>query len=197
MALVVWAVFIRGDAERGSTSPGKSTGETSAVAEQIQELDARLARIEGLLGTTRDAAPAGTRGPSSSGPVHIPTEEEVKQQDARLQARLDALFAADARANDSAKWEARINQAFSDPNVAEAAQPSIRAAHCRVRVCRITAQFPPGADGSDWATRVSMALADGFSSSRLAWGDLPTGESGLTMYTFKKGTESVLAEHGL
>ncbi len=197
LALAAWAILARGHLRDGRPSSGADSTD-AALREHVRRLDERLSRMETLLGALPAVnAPAASANSAPAETAHLPTEDEARQQAARIQSGLEGVFATDARANDAGKWEARIGQAFDDPEVAAVAQPSTRSAQCRTRECRITAQFPPGAEGSEWANRVAMSLADGFSSSRVVWDELPTGESAVTLYIFKKGTENILTEQGL
>ncbi|HVR81335.1 MAG TPA: hypothetical protein VHF02_04525 [Luteimonas sp.] len=179
-----------------AAAQGSSAREATALANQYRQLDARLARLELLLGADQRPQQLGTMAAPPADPAALAAQQQA--QTTQLQARFHGLFESEPRANDARKWEAVIARAFSDPNVTSAAeQPSTRAAQCRTRQCQITATFPPDADGNEWATRISMALAEGFSSSRLVWATLPSGESALTIYAFKKGRDKVLVEQGI
>lgn len=170
--------------------------EFPALSEQYRQLDARLSRLEMLLGAGQHPL---TDTAQATLPVDPALEREKQQADsAEWQARYQQLFASDARAADSRKWEASIALAFSDPNVADLPeQPTTRSSQCRTRLCLITATFPPDTDGSDWATGMAMALADGFTNSRTASVTLPSGETSLSIYAFKKGSDEGLLEQGL
>lgn len=201
--VVVAATWMRGrtprdngaaDAARG----GPSASELPALAEQYRQLDARLARLEMQIGATQSPGQPNTiQAPLPSADPAAELAQEQAQA-AQRRARYQHLFESDARAADASKWEAVIARAFSDPNVVDApGQPSTRSAQCRARLCLIAAKFPPGTDGSDWATRISMALVEGFTNSRVVLATLPSGETSLTIYAFKKGGDKALLDQGL
>lgn len=174
------------------------SGEIAALAERYGQLDARLARLEQiLLGMTPAPAASLGNGAKPATEATVVSEETLQQQRVQLQARLQSLFEREPRTADVAKWEAFVASAIADPNVAAANQPISRAIQCRANQCRITATFPPGADAHDWSSLMSMALAEGFTNSRVFVETLPSGETGLTIHAFKKGRDQALLEQGM
>lgn len=197
VGIAVLALQFRNTGRPLPTWSGQSE-EMAALAERYRQLDARLARLEEiLLGMTRaPTASLGSAKPATTD-LGVVSEEKLQQQRVQLQARLQSLFEHEPRAADGAKWEAFIASAVADPNVAAAKQPMSRAIQCRANQCRITATFPPGSDANDWSSRMSMALAEGFTNSRVFVETLPSGETGLTIHAFKKGRDQALLEQGL
>lgn len=163
------------------------------LAGQQQEMDARLTRLERLLG----ARGSGSAQQASDAPTPNP-DVQARNNDARVlrdQATYEQMFATDARGADATKWVAMVTGAFSEGSVSKAReQPSMREVQCHQHVCAVRAVFAPGMDGEEWSTRMSMALVGGFTNSRVVVRQLPSGESEMTIYAFRQGAEGMLID---
>jgi hypothetical protein len=163
-----------------------------ALQRQVKDLSAKVESLERLIGSTAPGVPvAPTHGPA---PLPLPeTPADLAKQEARYQH----LFESDPRAPDALKWEQVIARSLSTPEVASGSeQPTSRSIQCRARLCLVAATFAPGADASEWTTRVAMAMSDSFSNSRVASRTLPSGEVALNLYAYRKGPDQALLRQG-
>lgn len=171
--------------------------ELEAGREDMRKLMARIDAIEaGRLaipghagGLDIDAGTAvvpGQPGPASAVAREASASSSAAQSDKDELARrreLDARFAGQApsRANDATPQQV-IATFNSDALLGAMDVPSHQDVICRSEMCLIEASFPPGADGSDWATRLMLELGGVLPSYSTV--NVPTPDGGFSLRVY-------------
>lgn len=188
--LVLSLRAMRGDDMSGAGGTDRLASLEQRMEDDRKQMDARLARLESLLGAPRSATPNDPIAPPGSQAAADPEREAQRDQ-----AFYQRVFAADPVGGDAQRRESTVSRAFTDPGVLSARfQPQTRNVECRANVCVIRAQFANGADTNEWVNRTLLALADEFTDSRLTSGVGPGGSTQMAIYAFRKGSGALLVD---
>lgn len=104
--------------------------------------------------------------------------------------KFEGIWNADAAAPAGVQTEQAILAAMSSAVVAESRyQPVAYNANCRASMCRIETDFAAGGDGSDWATRLLLAMgsSNAFGSSAIVTQPGDNGGKHVVIYAFRPG----------
>ena len=170
--------------------------ELEAGRSDTRKLMARIEAIEGSTVVSGNAvgrdSDSGAVMPGLSGAAATADDEAAStglsaaQAAGESQARwreLEAKFAAQApsRPNDSTPQQ--VIATFSSDALLDAVDvPSHQNVTCRLEMCVIEAGFPPGADSSDWATRLMLELGGVLPSYSTV--NVPTPDGGFSLRVY-------------
>lgn len=169
--------------------------ELEAGRSDTRKLMARIEAIEGsrtgISGAGGGASDAGAVMPGLSG---APTADDeaastglsAAQAAGESQARwreLEAKFAAQAPSRPNDATPQQVIATFSSDALLDAVDvPSHQNVTCRSEMCVIEAAFPPGADSSDWATRLMLELGGVLPSYSTV--NVPTPDGGFSLRVY-------------
>lgn len=199
-----WILILAGIAVLGalvvvfyqSRSQGIGSDDMQKLMNRLDAMDAKIQEQQQSGGPTMDpwgrgAATGGFRGAGprlGSQPPAVPTVEQTQQDQARMRRELDALFAAQGPAPASDSVPQQVTAAFNSDGVLGAIDtPQSRAVQCRAGMCLIQGRFAPGAEGSDWATRMMLEVGAGLPDYRIVSVPQPDGGYELRIYASRPG----------
>jgi hypothetical protein len=116
--------------------------------------------------------------------------QSIRDRDAAAR-KLEAAWSADAAAPQVAtQTEQKLLEAMETGLASQARfQPTTSVPSCRASLCRIEAEFAPGEDGNNWATRLLLDMGGTFGNTTTLQYQQPEGRSQLVVYAFRLGKQ--------
>ena len=172
--------------------PSATTGDAGG-AQDMADLRERIEQLEHRdVDAPRDngARPSGSARVEPEAPRLTPAMQEAARRadTERFTAALAAAFAGQGAAPARDPVPDRVEAAFADPGVLEAADlPQSEDVSCRATLCMVRARFAPGADSGDWMNRVLLTIGDVLPSASATSVTLPDGSTELRVYLARQG----------
>lgn len=199
-----WILILSGMAVLGALVVFYYSRTTAKGSDDMQKLMARLDAMDAKIDAQAGRSPsdpwsggvppgafrgAGARtGGQASQPPALPTMEQMQQDQARMRRELDAQFTAQGPAPVPDSAPQQVTAAFnSDAVMAAINAPQSKDVHCRAGMCLIQARFAPGAEGSDWSSRMLLEVGAGLPDYRMVSVPQPDGGYELRIYASRPG----------
>lgn len=175
-----------GQAAPASGNVGSATAVVAMPAAPIPSAPASPAPERAFRYVAPGMSPEPSGGPSSR-------HEEALQAARLAMAKWESAWNMDgADPGNDARIERAISDAITSEFVAQVREkPMEVTATCRVSMCRIEGRFPASADGTEWSTRVLLAMGATFGASATVRLPLNNREDRVITYATRLGRERV------